>query len=131
MLGPVSISGTYPQHAKEAIVYFYNIYFGVKDPCITARVPFKLSDLVTQEFEELFDGKNYLTDFIRLREYLRAFNVTVPTLYKQYSELCEEGGVQFMDFGVDADFNNCIDGYILVDVRKIKQAKRQRYMHAV
>jgi putative hemolysin len=131
MLGPVSISGTYPQNAKEAIVYFYHTYFGAKEPCITARVPFKLSDLVTKEFQDLFEGNNYLADFKRLREYLRAFNVTVPTLYKQYSELCEEGGIQFMDFGVDADFNNCIDGYILVDVRKIKQAKRQRYMHAV
>jgi hypothetical protein len=36
-----------------------------------------------------------------------------------------------MDFGVDADFNNCIDGYILVDIRKIKESKRQRYIRGV
>ena len=131
MLGPVSISGTYPQHAKEALVYFYSTYFGAEEQLIKARTPFKLSDYVRQEFDELFDGDNYMVDFKRLRDYLSAFNVTVPTLYKQYSELCEEGGVSFMDFGVDPDFSNCIDGYILVDISKIKQAKRQRYINAV
>ena len=131
MLGPVSISATYPQHAQEALVYFYSTYFGTEEQLVKARAPFTLSDYVIREFEERFDGDNYLADFKRLREYLQAFNVTVPTLYKQYSELCEEGGIAFMDFGVDAEFNNCIDGYILVDVSKIKQAKRQRYIHAV
>jgi putative hemolysin len=131
MLGPVSISGTYPQSAKEALVYFYNNYFGANEQLIKAKAPFKLSQFVAEEFDELFDGENYISDFKRLREYLRAFNVTVPTLYKQYSELCEEGGIQFMDFGVDADFNNCIDAYILVDISKIKLAKRQRYIHAI
>ena len=131
MLGPVSISGTYPQHAQEALVYFYNTYFGAEERLITARSPFELSDYVVREFDEIFDGNNYVADFKRLREYLQAFNVTVPTLYKQYSELCEEGGITFMDFGVDAAFNNCIDGYILVDISKIKPAKRQRYIHAV
>ncbi len=57
---------------------------------------------------------------------MRAFNVTVSTLYKQYSEVCEEGGVQFMDFGIDAAFNDCIDGYMVVDITKLKPAKRQR-----
>ena len=128
MFGPVSISGTYPQNAQEALVYFYHKHFGETDPCMTARTPFRLSELVKKEFDALFDGENYLTDFKRLRDYLKAFNVTVPTLYKQYSELCEAGGIRFMDFGIDADFNNCIDGYILVDISKIKQAKRQRYI---
>jgi hypothetical protein len=45
--------------------------------------------------------------------------------------LCEEGGVEFMDFGIDTEFNNCIDGYILVDIRKIKEVKRQRYIRGV
>jgi hypothetical protein len=34
-----------------------------------------------------------------------------------------------MDFGIDVDFNNCIDGYILVEIGKIKEAKRLRYIH--
>ena len=49
------------------------------------------------------------------------------TLFKQYAELCEEGGVQFMDFGYDKDFNDCIDGFIVVDLNLMKESKRKRY----
>ena len=52
----------------------------------------------------------------------------VPTLYKQYADLCEKGGVQFLAFGVDPDFSNSIDGLVLVDVTKLKAKKRKRYL---
>ena len=108
MIGPVSISGSYPSAAKEALVYFYGHYFGSSDSTVTARTPFRLSALAQEEGKALFCGNDYAEDFRRLKEYLRAFNVTVPTLYKQYTELCEAGGITFMDFGIDAEFNNCI-----------------------
>ena len=130
MIGPVSISGSYPSAAKEALVYFYNLYFGAERALVSARTPFRLSALAQEEGSSLFSGEDYQEDFRRLKEYLRAFNVTVPTLYKQYSELCDEGGIQFMDFGIDAEFNNCIDSYILVNVSKIKESKRKRYIDA-
>lgn len=128
MYGPVSISGSFPKHAQEALVYFYTLYFGSFHNRVRARSPYRLSDYVRQEFADFFVGNDYAEDFKRLKDYLKSFDVSVPTLYKQYSELCEEGGVEFMDFGIDTDFNNCIDGYILVDVSKIKEAKRQRYI---
>lgn len=52
----------------------------------------------------------------------------IPTLYKQYSELCEPGGVRFIDFGIDPDFNNCIDGLVLVDLQQLKESRYQRYI---
>lgn len=128
MMGPVSISGSYPGGARDAIVHFYSKHFKSQEQLLKARVPYKLSQNVQKECEAVFDNETYLEDFKQLKEYLRAYNVTVPTLYKQYAELCEEGGVKFLDFGIDADFNNCIDGYILVDVRAIKPAKRKRYI---
>ncbi|WP_240472713.1 hypothetical protein [Salinivibrio socompensis] len=54
--------------------------------------------------------------------------VGIPTLYKQYSELCEPGGVQFLDFGVDPDFADCIDGLVLVDLTRLKPKRYQRYI---
>ena len=128
MIGPVSISGSYPSAAKEALVYFYKTYFGAGQPLVSAKCPYQLSTLAENEGKMLFEGSDYTEDFRRLKEYLRAFNVTVPTLYKQYAELCEEKGTLFMDFGIDAEFNNCIDSYILVDVTKIKESKRKRYI---
>ena len=129
MLGPVSISGSFPKHAQEALVYFYTLYFGTQHHYVKAKSPYTLSQYVQDEFKELFVGNDYVRDFKELKDYLKALEVSVPTLYKQYSELCEEGGVQFMDFGIDVDFNNCIDGYILVEIGKIKEAKRLRYIH--
>lgn len=128
MIGPVSISGTYPESAKDALVYFYQHYFGDDQHLAQARTPYHPSSFAIKENSERFNGDNYREDFRALKSYLNAFNVTVPTLYKQYSELCEEGGIRFMDFGIDADFNNCIDSYILVDVTLIKQSKRERYI---
>jgi hypothetical protein len=41
---------------------------------------------------------------------------------------CASRGVQFMDFGIDPDFNHCIDGLVWVDVSRIKPHKRARYI---
>jgi hypothetical protein len=53
---------------------------------------------------------------------------TVPTLYKQYTEICEEGGIIFSDFNIDPEFSDCVDGFIIVDIDKIKPKKKKRYM---
>jgi Cdc6-like AAA superfamily ATPase len=63
-----------------------------------------------------------------LRDYLRNYSVTIPTLYKHYTELCEDGGVEFLGFNIDEDFNDCIDGFILVKIDKVKEKKRKRYI---
>lgn len=129
MIGPVSISGMYPQHIQAILVYFYQTYFGSNLNCLRARSPYRLSDSQTKEFNEIFNGDDYQNDFKILKDYLKTFDASVPTLYKQYTELCTENGVQFIDFGIDADFNNCIDGYIMVEISKIKDDKRKRYIN--
>ncbi len=128
MIGPVSLSGSFPKNAQDILVYFYAHYFGSENPIMKAKSPYRLSEFVQSEFATFFKGDDYTEDFKRLKNYLKAFDLNVPTLYKQYTELCEEGGVTFMDFGIDVDFNHCIDGYIVVDIRKIKEEKRQRYI---
>ena len=57
-------------------------------------------------------------------------NLSVPTLYKQYTEVCESGGVQFAGFNIDANFANCVDGLIIVDLNQLKQSKRERYINS-
>ena len=52
----------------------------------------------------------------------------VPTLYKQYTELCEPGGARFLAFGVDPDFSNSVDGLVEVDLARIRPRKRERYL---
>lgn len=128
MFGPVSLSNSYPKRARDLLVWFYRHYFPDGAWLARSRSPYLLDSDAEATIRQLFSGDDYKEDFARLREQLDFLGVSVPTLYKQYSELCEPGGVSFLDFGVDADFNYCIDGLVLVDTHKVKARKRDRYI---
>lgn len=128
MFGPVSLSNSYPKPAKDMLVWFYQHYFGDSNQLAKANMPYKLSSEETDSFHTLFSGNDYKSDFKMLKEQLDYLGVSVPTLYKQYSELCSSGGVCFMDFGIDADFNYCVDGLVMVDIHFVKEKKYQRYV---
>lgn len=128
LFGPVSLSNHYPCAAKNMIVWFYRHYFQDTEQLGQANAPYQLTQESEQALQQLFCQNDYQQDFRTLKEQLECTGVSVPTLYKQYSELCQPGGVRFIDFGVDADFNYCIDGLVLVDLHYVKAKKRQRYM---
>ncbi|KIM11977.1 MAG: acyltransferase [Sulfuricurvum sp. PC08-66] len=131
MYGPVSISNNYPKAARDALVYFYRNYFGATTHYFQAFESYTITTQIEDELSLIFDGSDYKKDLITLKEYLKNFDVAIPTLYKQYSELCEVGGASFSDFGIDANFGECLDGYILVDITKIKPKKYERYVGGV
>lgn len=128
LFGPVTLSNSYPKRARDLLVWFYSHYFPDTEYLGRSFNPYQLSDAHRREISALFTCTDYQQDFIRLREQLEFIGVSVPTLYKQYSDLCDPGGVRFLDFGVDADFGYCIDGLVLVEVDRIKARKRQRYI---
>lgn len=127
MFGPVSLSDAYSQEAKELIVAFYQTQFGSKQDLAIGKRPFIVSDSVNTLAEHDFTG-DYKAAYKKLNVVLDEYGVKVPTLFKQYAELCEPGGCRFIDFSVDPDFNNCIDSLILVELDKIKEKKRARYL---
>lgn len=63
-----------------------------------------------------------------LKELLNEMDVSIPALYKKYSELTAVGGVSFSAFNVDPDFEYCVDGLAVVDISMIKPKKRKRYI---
>lgn len=93
-------------------------------PNLAAR-PATLPDVLAQ-----FTGEDYTEDLTRLKSLLGNPGCGIPPLYKQYSELCDPGGVQFIDFGCDPDFNNCVDGLVLVDLTYLKANRYERYIAA-
>ena len=128
LFGPVSISNSMPKAAKELMVYFYKLYFGGQQMLAPSRSPFALSQSVVEQLKPQFCGDDYKADFAQLKYLLANMGCSIPTLYKQYSELTEQGGVQFLDFGIDVDFADCIDGLVLLDIKKLKAKKRKRYL---
>jgi len=127
LFGPVSISSSMPVAAKELMVYFYKLYFGMGEEAQCSKNPFCFS-MPPVELAREFKGDNYKKEFKHLKALLSNMGTAVPTLYKQYSELCEPGGVKFLDFNIDPDFNNCIDGLVVVDLHRLKEKKRKRYI---
>lgn len=128
MFGPVSLSAALPHTAKAMLIWYYNHYFGCSEPIARANAPFVLSETEQELVNQLFSGDDAKADFESLKSQLKHMGAAVPTLYKQYSEVTDEGGTQFLDFGVDADFGYCVDGLVLVDIEKLKPKKRDRYM---
>ncbi|CAK0765139.1 Lysophospholipid acyltransferase family protein [Gammaproteobacteria bacterium] len=127
LFGSVSISNSYPAAAKALLVQLYRSHFG-RAGLAEARQPYRMGNREQVLCEQIIGGVDYGTDFRAVKSQLAELGVTIPTLYKQYSELCEPGGVRFLDFNVDAAFQECIDGFLLVEVARIKETKRRRYM---
>lgn len=128
MFGPVSLSATLPQTAKELIVYFYQLHFPSDEPLARHRHPYRFIDRNLMTLVGQFEGQRYQDDFKRLKRLLAEMGVAVPTLYKQYGEFCRPGGVRFVDFGIDPDFAHCVDGLVVVELTQLKVKKRQRYL---
>lgn len=126
LFGAVSISNDFPDLAKQQIVSCYQYHFQPDDHAdyAIASMPF----LTDRGIFESYRDKNFEQSIRSLKKSLQQQGLTLPTLYKHYSDLCEPQGVQFIDFNIDPDFSYCIDGLMLVDLKFIKDKKRQRYL---
>lgn len=127
LFGPVSISNALPELAKELLIYFYALYFGGQEQHSCSRNPFRFST-PQNDLAKQFCGNDYREDLRRLKSQLDNLGAAIPPLYKQYAELCEPGGVVFLDFNVDPEFGSCVDGLVIVDTERLKPKKRARYI---
>lgn len=120
LFGPVSISADLPVAARERLVRHYADYYADPSLMAAAKKPFRFlcSGNVSGERD---------SDFSAMKAELHAMGVKVPTLYKQYTDLCEPEGVRFLAFGVDPDFSNAVDGLLCLDIRSMKPVKYRRY----
>ena len=128
LFGPVSISNTFPQSAKNLLIHFYQHYFSSSEQLAESNIPYQIAKQDIDDLKNLFLGNDYKADFATLKHLMANIGVNIPTLYKQYSELCDDEGVKFLAFGTDPDFNDCVDGLVMVDLDKLKDKKRQRYL---
>ncbi|CAA6821001.1 MAG: Putative hemolysin [uncultured Sulfurovum sp.] len=128
MFGAVSLTNSMPKAAQELIIYYYDKHYGRHKELLKPKKPFEITNSNLGHLETIFNGNDEKENLIILKEQLNYYGVTIPTLYKQYSELCEQGGISFLGYNIDKEFNDCIDSFILVNVHKIKEKKRKRYI---
>lgn len=125
LFGPVTVSAEMPIAAREQLVAYYQRYFGCRRSDVAALRPFRFLAA-----PPAFSDMDPETAFRVLKANLGALGARVPTLYKQYTELCEPGGARFLAFGVDPAFNNAVDGLVELDLAQVRPRKRQRYLKA-
>lgn len=128
LFGAVSVSNALPEQAKAMLVYYYQHYYKSSIELATPNNELKLTEQQLTQCNILFNGNDVREDFVELKHVLTNMGAQVPTLFKQYTELCNPGGVQFLSFSIDPDFNNCIDGLVLVDLKSVKENKAKRYL---
>ena len=130
MYGAVSLSENYSKAAKDMILYFYDTNFKDTQNLVSAKTPynFQTDKALLHNLQKELHAPEYKENFKRLKKALGSINTNVPTLYKQYADLCKEGGIQFCAYNIDYDFSNCIDSFIVVDISKIKESQRKRYI---
>ncbi|MGH8157929.1 MAG: GNAT family N-acyltransferase [Rhodanobacter sp.] len=127
LFGPVSMSVNLPREAREWIAAAHQHYFGAPG-LAAARQPFVISAEVVRGVHQALDGLDASAGLGKLKHHLDALGVSLPVLYRQYVDLVEPEGVQFLDFGEDPGFSGCVDGLVMLDLAALKPAKRARYL---
>src|SRR5690606_41438899 len=123
LFGAVPLSAALPREAREQRVAYYQRYYGGGPGLAESNQPFQYFAA-----PPCFGDLDAEAAFEVLKANLATSGTSVPTLYRQYTDLCEPGGARFLAFGVDPDFSDSIDGLIEVDLRAIRPKKRKRYL---
>lgn len=128
LLGAVSISNTFSRPAKDLIIGYYQRYYADNEGLtLSSKRPYTIDNCAQQKMSQLFQDKSAKEAFTALKAQLRHLGYSVPSLYKQYADLTTQGGTRFLGFNIDPDFNDCVDGLVVVDIREMSAQKRKRY----
>lgn len=125
LLGMAAIPARGPAESHQLLVSFYRRYFSPGYAGASAR---HACPAVPPRLSAVFDGNNYHDDLGVLKSRLSRIESEIPPLCQQYAQLCERGGVRFIDFSVDPDSSGDIVGLAQVDVCRLRTDCRQRYM---
>lgn len=128
LFGPVTLSNSYPPRAIAMLVHFYQRHFKPLQMLAEPLLPYVIEPEEQAELSRRYPGLNHREEFKQLKSELAHMGFSVPTLYKQYTEICDGGGVQFAGFNIDPAFSNCVDGLVIVDLARLKASTRKRYV---
>jgi putative hemolysin len=128
LFGPVSISEEFSNEATSWIIAYLNKWFKPTTDSVLAKTPFAMDNVVLEDKTNYLNSNIRKVDFNKLKIKLKEFNLKYPVLYKHYSEVAEDDGVKFNAFNVDTHFSNCVDAFLQIEIEKIKEKKKERYI---
>ena len=125
--GTVSMSDDLPDDAKDLIIYYYLKWYPGNPNLAYPHREYSLSDEKKAELSEFFNTGSAFKDFRKMKKSLLTIGHTVPVLYRRYTDITEDDGTEFINFCIDVTFKNSVDGFIVVDMTKLKKDVRERY----
>ena len=128
LFGPVSLSQNLPKKARDLLVSHYGSHYQDPENLASAKKPYVVDVGPTVSMTGPQDTENAAAAFVNMRAQLDFLGVKIPTLYKQYAEVCLPGGTRFCCFNIDENFGYCVDGLVVVDLDHLKPKKRERYI---
>lgn len=128
LIGPVSLSAQYPKELRNELTLFYRRYYASRSPLALGKHPLNISPGTLEKFESDYKGLTQRDAFEKLQRSFFYHKVKFPVLFKQYAALFDDDGFQLLDFSIDSDFGDCIDGLFIADLTLMKPAKRERYL---
>ena len=120
-IGPVSISNWYPKFYKSLMVKYISSEFSrdnLKD-LVEARTPFEVDFLKADADILLENNMGSVEKFDRYMMKLSNGDYRLPTLFKKYLKLQSK----FLCFNVDPDFNDALDGLLLLEFKNIPESE--------
>ncbi len=121
LLGPVSISSGYPLFYRSIMIYYLQKCYGDKryaDQMIPLT-PF-VPDYKKVNPKSLLESKmGSLERFDRFLSRMSCGKYRLPTLLKKYLKI----NARLLAFNVDPDFNNCVDGLIMLNLFDVPKSE--------
>ncbi len=125
--GKVTMYGHFEPHARDLILYFFNLYFPDKDQLVRPHSPllYKTDEALLRES---FQGGSYEADFKHLVHLVRNYNEAVPPLFNAYMNLSST--MRTFGTALNASFGDVEETGIMVTINDIHAAKRERYIYS-
>ncbi len=126
LFGPVSISNDYQNHSQQLLVEFLRVNHSLPDlgRLVKPRRPFRQQKNLKKLCQDAARQSRDVDDVSELLAQLEPDGKGVPVLIRQYLKM----GGHLLAFNVDKDFNDAIDGLIMVDLSETDPRVLRRYM---
>ncbi len=125
LFGPVSISNDYLPVSRQLMVTYFRQQEDASEwkPFLRARSPFRRSPL--RDSEQPHGMREWdIEDLSAVVADIETDQKGIPILLRQYLKL----GGRLLEFNVDKQFSDALDGLILVDLTKTDPKMLQRYL---
>lgn len=121
LIGPVSISSSYPLFYRSILIYYLKTMHSAHQysSFVMPRRAFK-PDYCKVNPDALLQHKvSSIEKFDRFMLKLSDGKYRMPTLLKKYLKI----NARIIDYNVDPDFNNCVDGLIMLTLNEVPRSE--------